>query len=417
MTTENDNLVMKDNKMIIKKYFCYWRMVISVCLMLFLTTTHSQSVQVLPKNIELSTLEKKILPCIWIDGKTLISYPPSPSLFSKISSQLSTFLPGIQKTYPASFDPFYIQRMLPTDILMNTLIPYRNLDYSQDDLYSYQILDQFSEDDFLYYIHQTLNKEESLGLYFRVQPYQKKSKLLFSLPLVGSESRLSYVGYLSETKQYCFITENHLVLYDTDKHQMVIEQYFPSLSKALKTDNQSLFLFIDTNKTLNAYSIKHHKVMWQNKTLLADHSFDQFNTEMITISTLPSSCYISYYKRSFLLVSLLDGKEIASINNPDIIPAKSVREVNGALWIPFYLINTNGDINRLYFEKITCTKDNQISVDFYELDFPITSVLKKTDSLGMPKPVFLVFIPAYHKILIIAKDDQDHEHQAVYDLP
>jgi len=56
-------------------------------------------------------------------------------------------------------------------------------------------------------------------------------------------------------------------------------------------------------------------------------------------------------------------------------------------------------------------------VDFYELDFPITSVLKKTDSLGMPKPVFLVFIPAYHKILIIAKDDQDHEHQAVYDLP
>lgn len=415
---EKDNPGMKTNKKTVKNYLGYYRMMIIVCIMFLFTTTHSQSIQQLPIKIELSTLKKQVLPCIWINGKTLVSYPSAPSCFSKNPFKHSVVTPGFWKTYPSSFDPFYIQRMLPTDILMNTLIPYHAPWNSWVEINSYQILDQFSQDDFLYYIHQSLNKEESYGLYFRVQPYQKKSKLLFSIPLIASESRLSYAGYLSETKQYCFVTENHLMLYSPDTHQMVIEQYFSSLSKALKTDNKNLFLYIDHDKILNAYSIKHHKVIWQNKTLLADKSYDEImDIEMKMITTLPSSFYISVDRRSISLLSLLDGKELAIITNSELFASEPLREIYGALWMPLYQTNTKGQIDRLCFEKITFAKENQISVDFYELDFPITSVVKKTDSIALPDPDFLVFIPAYHKVLIIAKDDQGHEHQAVYDLP
>jgi hypothetical protein len=370
------------------------------------------------QEINLSKQELKTLPCVWINGRTLLSTPPEPLNRLKIAMNLSPSKSIFQALQPNSFDPFYIDRIVSKDVLMNTMFPYKEEKSAPLHLFDNQIVDQFSEDEFLYYTRKAgASKEETYRSYFRVRPYQKQSKLIYSESDTENSKSKTYAGYLSNTNQYCFVSGERLLLYDPGKSKVMNEAYFPKLSSFFNTDGRSLFLFVDEEEKMNAYSIQKHALIWQNATIKKDW-YTQYNFLIRPVS----------FSDQWILATDFSKQKFFSPKSGDLLASfdlkfvytdfpESYQEVNNALWFQYYKKYENAEhIFDLKFEKIIYSKEKGISITLYQLDNPVFDPVEQI-RLEELAPVSYSYLPNHNKVLIVFKDLLDQETQAIFELP
>lgn len=367
--------------------------------------------------IDLSKEGFKTLPCVWINGKTLMPNPPEPlnqlKIMMNIPRQKSTF----QLQQPNAFDPFYIDRIISKDTLMNTMFPYKEDKSAPVALTNNKIIDQFSNEEFLYYTNQAgTNSDETYGSYFRVNPYELESKLIWTMRENNSPKNPTYAGYLSATSQYCFISGKRLLLYNPDNGKVTNEAYFPNLTSFYNSDLYDLFIFEDTEQRLNAYSIQKHAIIWQNPNLLKD-SYRNIGLLQPVSFSRKWILAADYNRQRF--VSLLDGNLLADfdlhLENSDF--TSSYQEINNALWLQYYKKQEYYEhITEIRFEKISYSLEKGISISLYKLDNLIVDPINKV-KLDDLISVCYSYLPRQNKVLIVFKNLDGLETQAIFELP
>ena len=370
------------------------------------------------QEINLSKQELKTLPCVWINGRTLLPTPPEPLNRLKIAMNLSPSKSIFQALQPNSFDPFYIDRIVSKDVLMNTMFPYPNKNAIPSYLQNNRIVDQFSEEEFLYSTTKAeANADETFSSYFRVNPYKKQSKFIYSLKEENSPKNPTYAGYLADTNQYCFVTGNRLLLFNPDNSEIVNEAYFPNLTSIFCSDNRNLFLYVDTDQQLKAYSIQKHAVIWQNANVKEDW-YSQYPFYFKAVSYNGQFVLVTNsYEQKF--ISLTDGTKLTNFTfdlNQYEFPSP-FQEVNHALWLQYYEKNEYAGYDyQLKFEKITYIKEKGFSVNLYQLDNSARDS-QTGEYIDKLTPLCYSYIPNHNKVLIVFKNLEDQETQAIFELP
>lgn len=370
------------------------------------------------QEINLSEQKPQILPCVWMNGKTLAPVPPEPLNRLKIAMNMTPPKSTFQALQPKAFDPFYLDRIVPKDILMNTIFPYKEEKLAPKELFKNQMIDQFSEYEFLYITNKAgTSPEETFGTYYRVNPYQRKSQFVYAIKDKSYPKNPTYAGYLSSTNQYCFVSGNRLLLYDPGTCKITNGDYFPNLTSFFKTDGRSLFIFVDSDDNLNAYSVQKHAVIWQNKMIKQDWYTQYiflirpvFFTDQWVLATDFSKQRFFSPKSGDLLASFDLNFEYMSI-------PLSFHEIGNSLWFQYYKkMDYSEHIYDLKFEKITYSKEKGISATLYILDNPVVDLLEKVrlDELIL---IGYSYLPRHNKVLIVFNDLAGNETQAIFELP
>lgn len=368
--------------------------------------------------INLSKQNSKTLNCVWMNGKTLSPVPPEPLNRLKISMNLITPKSTFQSLQPQAFDPFYLDRIISKDVLMNTMIPYKEEKFAPRELFDYQVLDQFSEEEFLYFTNKLGNNpEEKFGAYFRVNPYQKKSQLIYALKDGSYPKYPSYGGYFSSSNQYCFVSGNRLFLFNPHNGEVTNEAYFPNLTSLYGTDSRDLFLFVDKEQKLNAYSILKHKIIWQNAKV-KDDWWSQYPFYIKAVSYADQFVLLTnHFEQKF--ISLKDGSMLTNFTfdlNQYGYPAP-FQEINHALWLQYYRTEEYAEhISGLMFEKITYSKEKGFRVDLFGIDYTVRDS-QSGEYVNNLIPVCYSYLPHHNKVLIVFNDQEGHETQAIFELP
>jgi len=367
------------------------------------------------QEINLSEQKPQILPCVWMNGKTLAPVPPEPLNRLKIAMNMTPPKSTFQALQPKAFDPFYLDRIVPKDILMNTIFPYKEEKLAPKELFENQMIDQFSEDEFLYITNISgTSPEETFGTYYRVNPYQRKSQFVYAIKDKSYPKNPTYAGYLSSTNQYCFVSGNWLLLYDPKIGDVTNEAYFPNLTSIFGSDKRDLFLYVDTDQKLNAYSILKHKIIWQN-TNVKDDWYSQYPFYFKAVSYADQFVLLTnHYEQKF--ISLKDGSKLTNFTfdlNQYAYPAP-FQEINHALWLQYYRTQEYAEhIGGLMFEKITYTKEKGFRVDLFQLD----NSARDSQSGEYLIPVCYSYLPRHNKVLIVFNDLAGNETQAIFELP
>lgn len=370
------------------------------------------------QDINLSKQSIKILPCVWINGKTLLPIPPEPLNRLKNAMNLSPSKSNFLVLQPTAFDPFYIDRIISGDVLMNTLFPYKEEEFAPKELFANQMLDQFSEDEFLYFTNKSGSiPEEIFGSYFRVNPYQKKSQFIFALKEGNYPKNPTYGGYFTSIKQYCFVTGNRLLLYDPLTNEVTNEAYFPDLTSLFGSDSRDLFLYVDTDQKLKAYSILKHKMVWQTANV-KDDWYSQYSFYVKAVSYNDQFVLLTNnYEQKF--ISLKDGSKLTNFTfdlNQYVFPAP-FQEINHALWLQCYRKQEYADhIGGLMFEKITYSKEKGCRVDLFGIDNTARDS-QSGEYVDNLIPVCYSYLPHHNKVLIVFNNPEGHEIQAIFELP
>lgn len=383
------------------------KILISFSLLFLFSLLGSDTVSTIQK-IDLSGQKMKVLPCLWLNGKTIINSPPEPinrlRFLLKLQSSAS-----VSEDMPKDFDPDYLNRILPEESLINSLLAYRPMDNLLPLNHS-TLIDQFSEQEFLYAEVRNISENRQYRLYFRFNPYRKTSTFLFSVP-ANQDSSADYAGNLSETNQYCFVRDNQLFLFNPQNKRLTTENHFPDMTSFFRTDRQSLFLYVDKEKVLNVYSIRDHKVIWQNNLIFEGSSLqndqNKYTIHLTSVSGSSDWVLLSVQDRDQIVLSLTDGKILGrfTFSDPKTLLIKPFFIINGSVWIQFYLQDDNPKQTTVFLEKIAFSKDKGCNATLFQLDIPQDFY-----------PVYYSFVPIYSKLAILFQNESD-EVKAVFGLP
>jgi len=384
-------------------------------LVLLLFLFPAPSGQAIPEHITVSESDIFNLPCIWSDGETKAIYPPEPLNRLRYKMRIPAKL-NFTKGNPSEVDFFYPKRLLNNVVLMNTLTSYSKK-YSFPEISNeYTILQQYADEDFLVMFNQKGEDQEGHTtlsyLFFLANPYQSQSRFLFATQEKGAGKH--FIGSFSKTPQHGFIINNQLYLYTNETLPMTLEAHFPNAIRFLSTDNEDLLFFLSSGRTitLKAYSLSRHKVVWENPNLIDNQ--DQIDSARITRFSHNPDLILVSFTHYLILLSTKTGEAIKSFTLPSEFDNAEVhfREMNGNVWIQYYITNQEGIYQNLYQIKLSPNKDLSFPIQLFQIEETALIETKKGFA-----PVYYAYIPAYQKLLIVYKNQDKLESQAVFQLP
>ena len=396
-------------------------------ILLCLLCIPGRSAQTIPQEIKLSEQSTKTLSCLWINGRSLLTNPPIPIsaaepkpgffyLLSYPNSNTATL------HHPYEVDYHYLSRLLPAGSLENTLTPYRSTILSPSGKKGCFPLDQLSNEVFLYYQNKEIDPENPYGLYYLVNPYRNSSQLVFSIPHKETSPVVKYGGYLNNPPRFCFFSEHRLFLLDPSTKEIKMEATFPQTISYVTTDLHSLFLFIDSNLVLNAYSTREHHIIWQNSEVMKKQGSystqGQQNISIKAVSTNDQWFLVSLPGNRFFILSSTNGKNLASFSIPieKIEIINPFREWFGSIWIQYVEKEKENTIQKVRFIRVSQNREKQFDMTRFELDDPYIDPIQQT-RLHEANPTYFAYIPLYHQLFILYRDKNDQEIQTVFGLP
>lgn len=386
-----------------------------------------RSAQTMPQEIILSEQSAKTLSCLWINGRSQLTNPPIP--ISSVEPNPGFFYlvsyPNMNTAtlhHPYEVDFHYPSRLLPSGSLENTLASYRSNILSPSGKKGCFPLDQLSNEVFLYYQNKEIESENPYGLYFQVNPFRNSSQLVFSIPHKEASPVVKYGGYLTNPPRFCFLSEHRLFLLDPSTKVIKMETNLPQTISYVTTDLHSLFLFIDSKLTLNAYSTREHKIIWQNSETMKEQGVystqGQQGIAIKAISTNDQWFLVSLPGNHFLILSSTNGKKLASFSIPtektEIITP--FREWFGSILIQYMEKEKENTIQKVRFIRVSQNREKQFDMTRFELNDPYIDPIRHT-RLHEANPTYYSYIPLYHQLFILYRDKNDQEIQAVFGLP
>lgn len=396
--------------------FLFWM----VCIM-------SPNTQNSEPSTSLPTQASQILPCIWINGRSNRTAPPIPTYSSEPNPGFFYHLSyptryANNSSSPHEVDFAYPNRLVSSESLENILCSYQSNILSPSESKFCYLFDQLSDENFLYYYAFNQNLKDSSGMYFLVNPYRKSSELLFSLAKNKSSPAVQYVGFLSNPSRFCFYSQQKLFIMNKNTKEIKLEAPFSQQISYFATDYHSLFIFLDSKGIWSAYSVKEHKVIWQNHQIMKDlKAADSTSNENFNIkaSSLNDQWFLMQLPGfRFLVISSVDGKVLSQFSLPVMTTESTLplREWFGSIWIQYLHKASNTATPIVRFIRIMQDPEKKIAITSFDLDNPYIDP-KQQSKLQDANPVFYSFIPSYHKLLIQYRDMNNKIIQTVFEMP